>query len=71
MPSGVPADIVLAWAHGVGAGNLLIMSWNGIGACGVGVGFPNVEPVVMTVGANSEAARVGLSESSSRSGTPP
>ena len=69
--SGVPADMVLASAHGVGAGSFLIMSWTGIGACGAGVGFTKAEPVGMAVGANSGAARVGLGESSPQARTPP
>ena len=69
--SSVPADMVLAFAHGVGAVSFPLMSWTGIGVCGAGVGFPKTKPVGMALGANSEAARVGLDESSPQAGTPP
>ena len=62
--------MVLASAHGVGSGGFLLMSCTGIGACDAGVGFPKAEPVVMAVGANKKAARVGLGESSPQAGTP-
>ena len=70
-PSVVLSDMILASAHGVGAGSLLLMIWTGIGACGDGVGFPKVEPVGVAVGANNEAFRIGHGESSPRAGTPP
>ena len=44
------------------------MIWVRRGACGAGVGFPKAEPVILTIYANSEAASIGLGESSPRSG---
>ena len=63
--------MVLESTHGVGAGSFLLMSLLGIGEYDAGVGFTKEKPMSMAVGANSEAARVGLGESSDQAGTPP
>ena len=54
--SGVPADMVLASAHGVGAGSLLVMICTRRGVYGTGVALPKAEPIGVAIGAVKSAS---------------
>ena len=70
-PSGVPTDTVLASAHGVGIGSLLLMILTRRGSCGTGVALPKAEPVGVAIGASSKATMIGLGEISPLAEAPP